>query len=120
MPVGTIQKNNWRTTEVQVFDDDGSAAGLVIPLTGATGFLISTDEAGVSYKTAIVLGKFPRPGVSSDPAGEAILGWCHATFKTVATAGRWVEQLQLVLPTGSEPLNGRLEDFNVSDNLTPP
>ena len=115
----TIQKTNWRTSQARFVDyinDDGTVTQTPIVLTGATGYLVSTDPSGTSYKTAITLGK----AEPVDAAAEAIDGYCYATFKGVAVNGNWSEQFQLVLPSSSEPLYSDVKKFTVKGNLTPP
>lgn len=104
-----IQVNNWRTVEQQFTDENGVA----IDLTGATGNLVMKSPKGFIYNTAITPGKVDDPTKVTD-------GWCWATFKGIDMDGDWSEQMQLVLPAGSEPLNGGIDTFKVSGNLVTP
>ncbi len=109
--VVSIQSVNWRTSQTRFLTETGAP----IDLTGATGYLVSTDPEGVSSHTAVVLGIWNSPGTQ---AADAALGYVYAVFKGVSVAGVWSEQFQLVLPTGSEPLYGIVVPFTVNDNLT--
>lgn len=110
-----IQVDNWRTPEVRLLDPEGEP----IDLTGATGYFVWTNqESGTSYHVALTVGRAPLN--SSDAAAEAEDGWCWATFTGINASGQWSEQVQAILPSGSEPLNGGVVSFNVLSNLTPP
>lgn len=110
----SIQVGNWRTAEVQLLEADST----VIDLTGATGYIVWNDPAGLKYKVALNLGR--APGHSSNSALEATQGWCWATFKGINVPGEWAEQVQAVLPSGSEPLKAGVTPFLVEDNLAAP
>lgn len=108
------QVGNWRTPEVRLLDPNDSP----IDLTGATGVYVWKSPSGTSYEVELNLGR--APANSTDPAAEAIEGWSWATFDGIDEAGEWAEQVQAILPVGSEPLYGAVVTFNVLSNLTPP